>query len=176
MKRWAARARRVLLATAVAVPCSAGVAADPPYRLDIPDLFGGPTASVTLMGTTYAYTPDAAAPRRLTITTMPAIEIRQKLGALTEVQCANLFVGELRASHDDFFAAIMTRPLQVGAREFTQFRWTGEKAGTTLTGVLSCGIIGDTYYVIDFVDALLKATGSFPRIRSSLKTLTPNTP
>ena len=151
--------------------------AAPPYRFEKPEFLAEPEVAKTLMGATYAYMPQSiSSARRLMITTMPAEEVRRQLGSLSAVQCVNLFLKELRAEHERFFVVSQKRPLTVGAREFVQFRWTGDKADKTLTGVLSCGTIDGVYYVVHFVDELLDATQSFPKIRASLKTLATRTP
>ncbi len=172
-RRWYGGGRGTWL-LALACLCSSALAAAPSYTFEKPAFLGEPQVVRSLLGATYAYMPPSSdLARRLMITTMPVSEIRQQLGTLTEVQCANLFLDELRLSHERFFVTSMARPLTVGSREFIQFRWTGDKHRKTLTGVLSCGRIKGNYYVIHFVDELSAATHSFPSIRSSLKTLTP---
>ena len=155
----------------------AAVLAAPSYRFEKPEFLGEPEVAKTLMGATYAYMPESlSSAQRLMITTMPAEEVRRQLGPLSAVQCVNLFLKELRTEHERFFVVSQKRPLTVGAHEFVQFRWTGDKADKTLTGVLSCGDIDGVYYVVHFVDELLDATHSFPKIRASLKTLATRTP
>ena len=154
----------------------AAALAAPPYRFEKPEFLAEPEVAKTLMGATYAYMPQSiSAAQRLMITTMPAEEVRRQLGSLSAVQCVNLFLKELRTEHERFFVVSQKRPLTVGAHEFVQFRWSGDKADKTLTGVLSCGDIDGVYYVVHFVDELLDATHSFPKIRASLKTLATRT-
>ena len=71
------------------------------------------------------------------------------------------------------FVVTTARPLAVGLAEFLRFRWTGDKSGKAMTGVLSCGELNGYYYVVHFVDELRAATRTFPAVRTSLKTLAP---
>jgi len=145
---------------------------------DVPFVFAPPAPLAAAgvqrarLANTYAYLArDAAKTPRLTITTMPAAEIDAHFGVLSGTQCINLFLGELERDHTSFFVASQTQPLTVAGHELPQFRWSGEKAATTLTGVLSCGRLGRHYFVFDFVDELSAATRSFPQIRATLRAL-----
>jgi len=147
----------------------------PPYNFERPIFLVGPEISNSLMGSTYAYTArNSNKDIRLLITVMNVTEIRERFSELSNVQCINLFLEELKKVHEQFFSVNMTRPLSVGSAEFLRFRWTGEKSDKTMIGVLSCGRLKDNYYVIHFTDALKSATHSFPAIRTSLKTLRPS--
>jgi len=88
---------------------------------------------------------------------------------LTSDQCTDLFVDALRATHARFFVSVQTRLLTLGTVPTAQRRWTGEKAGTALTGIVACAEFDGYYYAIDFVDELRAATHSFPSIRDSLR-------
>lgn len=145
----------------------------PPFTFDKPAFLAGPDISNPLTGATYAYTARASAKHmQLLITVMPADEVREHLGAMSDIQCINLFLDEIKHSHQRFFVVNMAQPLIVGPAEFLRFRWTGDKSKKTMTGVLSCGTLDGFYYVIHFVDELKSATHSFPAIRTSLKSLT----
>lgn len=147
-------------------------AATAPFKFEPPPFLNGPQVSQSLMGTTYAYI--AATSRgstRLMITTMPAQEIRTRFGVLTDLQCLNMFLGELRSTHERFFVVAMNQPLAVGPAKLLRFRWNGMKSSVLMTGVLSCGELDGYYYVVHFVDELAAALRSFPAIRTSLKTL-----
>ena len=144
----------------------------PPFTFDKPAFLTGPDISNSLMGSTYAYTARASAKHmQLLITIMRADDVREQFAELSDLQCINLFLDEIRHSHKRFFVVNMARPLAVGSAEFLRFRWTGDKSKKTMTGVLSCGQLRGYYYVIHFVDELKSATRSFPVIRASLKTL-----
>jgi hypothetical protein len=97
--------------------------------------------------------------------------VRARLGALSDVQCMQLFLREIEQSHRDFFAIASQRPLALGGAEFARLRWTGEKGGKTLTGMLSCGELAGHYYVVHLVDELRSATRSFPGVQASLRQL-----
>jgi hypothetical protein len=169
-----AKALACMLAIIIAVLFQHALQAEagPPYELEKPSFVDNPQVVTSLLGATYTYA--AESPKSLMITIMAARDVRRQMGALSDIQCANLFIAELRATHSRFFVVNMTRPLIVGTAKFVQFRWSGEKSHRTLTGVVSCGTIGDAYYVIHFVDDLTAATHSFPAIRASLKTLRPH--
>gem|GEM_PF-2163175 len=169
-RTFAERCRLLLLLTAQMLPVLACAA--PPYTFAKPDFLGPPLESKTLMGATYTYLPSTtAAAQLLMITMMPGADIRQRFGELSNVQCINLFLAELKTTHERFFVVAQKRPVRVGVQEFVQFRWTGDKNGKALTGILSCGILGDAYVVVHFADELSQATHSFPSIRQSLKSL-----
>lgn len=147
----------------------------PPYDFERPIFLTSPEISNSLMGSTYAYSArNVNKDIRLLITVMNVTEVHERFSELSNVQCINLFLEELRRIHERFFSTSMTRPLMVGTKEFLRFGWTGEKSTKTMTGVLSCGQFKDNYYVIHFSDALNSATHSFPAIRTSLKTLSPH--
>lgn len=153
-------------------PCA--LQAAPPFALEPPPFLTGPQVAQTLMGATYTYLPATpGAATRLMLTTMSVQRVARELGKLTDIQCANLFMEELRNTYQNFFVLSMRRPLRFSDREFIQFRWTGEKDRRTLTGVLSCGALNGHYYVVHFADHLMRATASFPPIRSSLRRLVP---
>ena len=162
-------ARRVAWASLLAAQvCWAEVTA--PFTYSAPEFFREPLISRARMSTTYSYlAEDGKSPLRLTITAMPTREVRDGFGALTPDQCTGLFVDALRATHARFFVAAQTRQLTLGTSSITQRRWTGEKAGTPLTGIVACAEIDGHYYAIDFVDELRAATRSFPSIRESLR-------
>ena len=146
----------------------------PPFTFDKPVFMSGPQVSKSLMGSTYAYTARASGgATRLLITIMRVDEVRARFAELSDIQCINLFLEEIRAAHQSFFVVTMARPLAVGPAEFLRFRWIGDKSGKAMTGVLSCGDLNGYYYVVHFVDELRAATRSFPAIRASLKTLAP---
>lgn len=148
----------------------------PPFTFEAPAFLSGPEVSSTLSGSTYAYTArDRKKLTQLLLTTIPTQAIRARYGDLSDVQCIHAFLDEIEVAHDRFFVVAATRPLQIGDTEFIRFRWTGDKAGVTMTGVLSCGQLDGYYYVIHFVDRLQAATGSFPRIRARLQLLSPRT-
>lgn len=149
---------------------------DAPFTLTPPaDLQAAPVARAA-SGNTYAYLPaDLKQALRLMITAMPAGEIRHRLGPLSDAQCIRLFLDELRKDHQHFFAVDMTAPLAVGAASFRRVRWTGDKGGRALTGVLSCGELAGNYYVVHYTDTIDRASSSFPAIRASLQSLTPST-
>jgi hypothetical protein len=152
-------------------------AAPAPFRLEPPPFLTGPQVSKSLMGTTYAYTSATGrGSTRLMITTMPAKEIRTRFGALTDLQCLNMFLGELRSTHERFFVVAMNQPLTVGPAQLLRFRWNGMKSSVLMTGVLSCGELNGYYYVVHFVDEVGSAVRSFPAIRSSLRTLSTTKP
>lgn len=164
-----AAARRVAWASLLGVcVCSAELTA--PFTYDAPEFFREPLISRARMSTTYSYlAQDGKSPLRLTITAMPTREVRDGFGALTPGQCTDLFVDALRATHARFFVSAQTRLLTLGTSPLTQRRWTGEKAGTALTGIVACTEINGHYYAIDFVDELRAAARSFPSIRESLR-------
>lgn len=164
------RALLGILLTAPGIPTTQ--ASDAPFEFTPPAPLAATGVQRARLGNTHTYlAADAGRTPRLTITTMPAAEIDAHFGALSGTRCINLFLGELERTHARFFVASQMRPLTVAGHELTQFRWTGEKASTTLTGVLSCGRLGAHYFVFDFVDELAAATGSFPHIRASLRAL-----
>ena len=145
-----------------------------PFTFDKPIFLTGPEISNSLMGSTYAYTARASSKvMQLLITTMRAEDVHERFSEFSDIQCINLFLEEIKNSHERFFVVNMARPLAVRPAEFVRFRWTGEKSKKTMTGVLSCGELQGYYYVLHFVDELKSATRSFPAIRASLKTLIP---
>ena len=145
------------------------------FTFEKPAFMTGPDISKSLMGSTYAYTArNPAKNMQLLITTMRVEDVREQFAELSDLQCINLFLDEVKISHERFFVVNMARPLAVESVEFLRFRWTGDKSRKTMTGVLSCGVMDGYYYVIHFVDELKSATLSFPAIRASLKTLKPN--
>jgi hypothetical protein len=146
----------------------------PPFTFDKPVFMAGPEVSKSLMGSTYAYTARASGrDTRLLITLMRVDEVRARFAEMSDIECINLFLEEIRTSHQRFFVVNVARPLGVGPAEFPRFRWTGDRSDKTMTGVLSCGHLDGHYYVVHFVDELRAATRSFPAIRASLKTLLP---
>ena len=148
-----------------------------PFDLTPPTSLRAAPVARAASGNTYAYLPaDLSRPLRFMITTMPADEIRARLGALSEAQCIHLFLDELRQGHLNFFATDMASPLAVGPAAFQRVRWTGDKESRNLTGVLSCGELNGYYYVVNYVDEIAGATESFPGIRTSLKALRPLAP
>ena len=158
-----------------AIAAAVGLAA--PFKLTPPASLRAAPVARAASGNTYAYLPtDLREPVRFMITTMPASEIRARLGALSEAQCVHLFLDELRKDHRHFFAIDMASPLAVGPAAFQRVRWTGDKGGRSLTGVLSCGELDGYYYVVHYLDAIDAAIRSFPAIRASLKALQPLTP
>ena len=162
----------VLSALAQAAP---GIA--PPFTLTPPVALHAAPVARAASGNTYAYLPlDLRTPQRLMITTIMASEIRARFDTLSDRQCIRLFLDELRKEHQNFFAVDMTSPLLIGEAEFRRVRWTGEKNGRALTGVLACGELHDYYYVVHYVDALASATASFPAIRASLHSLHSSSP
>lgn len=164
------------VAALLCLPTGAAFAAatSAPFALEPPAFLRGPQVATSLMGATYTYLPlRFDADTRLMITTMPSAEIRRRFGTLTELQCIQLFLGELRATHERFFVVAMNEPLTLGPITVPRFRWNGVHAGRPMTGVLSCGELADRYYVVHFVDALANAVQTFPAIRTSLKTLVP---
>jgi len=169
LRPWPGLLFALLCSAALAVP---GV--DAPFTLTPPaELHVAPVARAAT-GNTYAYLPaDLKQPLRLMLTAMPASEIRRRLGQLSDVQCIRLFLDELRKDHQHFFAIDMEAPLAVGEASFRRVRWTGDKGGRSLTGVLSCGELQGYYYVVHYTDAIEHATRSFPAIRNSLKSLRP---
>ena len=162
----------LLLLASAALSAAAGI--DAPFTLTPPaNLQAAPVARAA-SGNTYAYLPaDLKQAQRLMITAMPAGEIRHRLGPLSDAQCIRLFLDELRRDHQRFFAVDMGSPLAVGAANFRRVRWTGDKGGRALTGVLSCGELAGYYYVVHYTDTIDRATNSFPAIRASLQTLRP---
>lgn len=151
-----------------------GASGAPDFDFAAPAPFTAPGETRALMGTTYTYRPpDLDDALGLTITTMPATEVARRVGQLSPVQCMNIFVDELRSSHDRFFVASARRPLVLGGREFPQFRWNGDKLDRRLTGVLSCGLLDGRYFVVHFVDEIRQAARSFPAIRAQLRRLDP---
>ena len=165
----------VMLSTALrAVTLAAQENTVPPFTFDKPTFMSAAQVSKSLMGSTYAYTARASGrATRLLITIMRVDEVRARFAEMSDVQCINLFLEEIGSAHEGFFVVTMARPLAVGSVEFLRFRWTGEKSGKAMTGVLSCGELQGYYYVVHFVDELRAATRSFPAIRASLKTLAP---
>ena len=167
----------VALLTASISAYAATTALPAPFELTPPSGLRAAPVARSASGNTYAYLPaDLSRPLRLMVTAMPAGEIRARLGALSEAQCIRLFLDELRKDHRHFFAIDMASPLEIGPAAFQRVRWTGDKGGRTLTGVLSCGELNGHYYVVNYVDALAGATASFPAIRASLKALQPRAP
>ncbi|MEQ8661423.1 MAG: hypothetical protein RLW62_11435, partial [Gammaproteobacteria bacterium] len=147
------RATGYVLAALALAGALAGHAAEAPFRFEPPPPLNATGVQRALLGNTHTYhAADATALPRMTITTMPAREIDQRFGALSGRGCINLFLGELERTHTRFFVASQARPLAVAGHALTQFRWSGEKDGRMLTGVLSCGRLGRHYYVFDFVD------------------------
>ena len=156
---------------------AAPVSLDAPFQITPPARLRAAPVARAASGNTYAYLPaDLSQPLRFMITAMPAGEIRARLGALSEAQCIHLFLDELRKDHQHFFAVDMASPLEIGPAVFQRVRWTGDKGGRSLTGVLSCGELNGYYYVVNYVDAIANATGSFPAVRASLKALRPRAP
>ncbi len=161
--------------TLVALAWLSSVGAAPPFTLTPPPGLEGPATEHAALGATYAWHAEpASGALMLTITTLSAGEISAQVGALTEVQCINLFLAPLRERHERFFVVAMARPLQIAGTEFPQFRWSGDRGGRTLTGILSCGRIGADWYVVHFADELLSAARAFPAIRASLRSLRPH--
>jgi hypothetical protein len=151
---------------------TAHAADDAPFTLTPPPGLRAAPVARAASGNTYAWLPaNLKQPLRLMITTMPSGEIRHRLGALSDSQCIRLFLDEIRREHQQFFAVDMGTPLAVGASELRRVRWTGNRNGRTLTGVLSCGEMHGYYYVVHYTDAIEHATESFPAIRASLKSL-----
>ena len=142
----------------------------PPFQFEPPPQLERGSVTRSVAGSTYSYTStETDASLRLLITTMPVREITNSFGDLTAVQCINLFVGEVRNVHDDFFVVNQARPLSIAGTEFPQFRWTGKNLGRRLTGVLSCGRIQDWYLVIHFADETVNAARNFADIRARLR-------
>lgn len=153
---------------------SAQEQSDPPFTFLLPPGLALTDFTPSINGSTYTYTSTNQNDLlRLMITVMPRQAIDQRFGALSEVQCINLFVTELRTNHDDFFAVNQSRPLTLAGREFPQFRWSGKNAGVRWTGILSCGTVSDWYLVVHFVDETLRAARTFPPVRTSLRDLRP---
>jgi len=162
-----------LLAISVLLLCALAAPAEtehPPFSLMTPPGLAQPQLSRTLTGETWAYlATQRGQPTRLLITVMAATDVENLLGTFSDVRCVNLFVDELRRQYDDFFVIEMKRPLALGPSELPQFRWTGRRVSSMLTGVLSCGQLADRYYIIDFVDELQNASHSFPGVRRALR-------
>lgn len=137
-----------------------------------PDGFAEPSVARSIMGSTYTFRHQRNE-HRLMITEMPAAEIDQQFGELTPSACINLFVEEVRRTHQQFFVVAMKRPLAVGDAAFTQFRWSGDSSRGASTGVLACGRLKQSYYVFHFEDALQRAAHSFPEIRARLREFRP---
>ncbi len=169
-------ARRGLLLALLTTSALAVSGVDAPFTLTSPSALHAAPVARAASGNTYAYLPaDLTQPLRLMITAMPADEIRHRLGALSDAQCIRLFLNDLRKDHQHFFAIDMATPLAIGAASFRRVRWTGDKGGHSLAGVLSCGELAGYYYVVHYSDAIERATSSFPAIRASLKSLRPVT-
>ncbi|MCP5202492.1 MAG: hypothetical protein H6977_21050 [Gammaproteobacteria bacterium] len=152
-------------------------AAPLPFTFTAPDTLRAAQISRAAIGNTYAYlAADPAQPLRLTITVMAAGEVEARFGALDTAACVNPFLDELGRNHAHFFAVAQARPLVVAGHELPQFRWTGERRGRTLTGIVACGRLDHAYYIVDFVDALGPSTTSFPDLRSRLRELAPAAP
>lgn len=172
---WRVPERARFVAGILLFVCSAMAAAagdGSPFTLSAPaELHAAPVARAA-SGNTYAWLPaNLKDPLRLMITTMPAGEIRHRLGALSDSQCIRLFLDEIRREHQQFFAVDMDTPLALGPTELRRVRWTGHRNGRDLTGVLSCGELHGFYYVVHYTDAIEHATRSFPAIRASLKAM-----
>ena len=163
-----------LLLAVVSLVAGAAPALDAPFTLTPPPTLHAAPVARAASGNTYAWLPaDLKQPLRLMITAMPSAEIRHRLGALSDTQCIRLFLDELRREHTHFFAVDMATPLAIGAAQFRRVRWTGDKSGRALTGVLACGELNGHYYVVHYTDAIAHATRSFPAIRASLQSLQP---
>jgi hypothetical protein len=178
MKRTAKHAapRAVVAAAVLCCGLAQAVAAVTPFTFTAPDFLASTHVTRSLMGDTHAWLArDSKRHTRLLLTTMRVADIRARFGSLTDLQCVNLFLDELRATYQDFFVIAMNHPLRLGPTEFIHLRWTGDTPRATLTGVLSCGELAGYYYVVHFVDELKAATRSFPAIRAALRALQPTT-
>ena len=170
------RAALLALTSLLSVTTSTAAGIDAPFALTPPPALHAAPVARAASGNTYAYLPtNLKQALRLMITAMPAAEIRRRLGQLSDAQCIRLFLAELRKDHQHFFAIDMSSPLLVSEASFRRVRWTGDKDGRALTGVLSCGELEGYYYVVHYADAIASATLSFPAIRASLKSLQPST-
>jgi len=172
--------RRALLAAVLACALASAQAERgrrAPFEFDAPGELREAAVSHARLGTTYAYhARDRARPLRLTITALPASEIRAELGSLSDGRCADLFVAALAEDHERFFVLTQERPLRLGESALLQRRWTGVRDGVELTGVVGCARIGRYYFAIDFVDEVRAASQSFPPIRARLRAFrTPDT-
>ena len=142
------------------------------YNYSPPEFLNQESVASALMGETWTWkSARKNVGARLLITNMLVADVHARIGPLTDIQCVNLFLEELRNSHRNFFVATMTRPLVIGQSEHPRFRWSGENAGRSMTGVLSCGRMKNNYFVIHFSDDVRRATQTFPAIRHSLKTI-----
>lgn len=171
-----ARAERRLRAACLLVMLTPAVAsaAEPPFSLEPPPGLHAAPVSRAATGNTYTWLPtDLAQPTRLMLTLMPASEVRARLGEFRPAQCLRLFLDELRHDHAHFFAVEQATPLALGAERLARVRWTGERNGRTLTGVLACGAGQEHYYVVHYVDGLARASRSFVDIRAALASFTP---
>lgn len=171
-----ARTERGLLLACLLVTLAPGVASaeEPPFSLEPPPGLQAAPVARAATGNTYTWLPaDLSQPTRLMLTIMPASEVRARLGEFHPAQCLRLFLDELRHDHAHFFAVEQSTPLELGAARLARVRWTGDRNGRTLTGVLACGTERDHYYVVHYVDALARAPRSFVEIRTALASFTP---
>lgn len=171
-----ARAERSLRRACLLMMLGPGVvpAEEPPFSLDPPPGLRAAPVARAASGNTYTWLPaDLSQPTRLMLTIMPASEVRARLGEFRPAQCLRLFLDELRHDHAHFFAVEQSAPLTLGEARLARVRWTGDRHGRELTGVLACGAEQDHYYVVHYVDALARAPRSFVEIRAALASFTP---
>lgn len=171
-----ARTERGLTLACLLVMFAPGLAPaeEAPFSLAPPPGLRAAPVARAASGNTYTWLPaDLSEPTRLMLTIMPASEVRARLGEFRPAQCLRLFLDELRHDHAHFFAVEQPTPLALGAARLARVRWTGDKAGRELTGVLACGALDENFYVVHYVDTLARAPRSFVEIRAALTGFTP---
>jgi len=143
--------------------------AQEPFGFEPPEFLRGPDISRAATGNTYSFRgtglhPDAAL--QMTRVEIPAASPRRDANF-----CIQAFLAEIEQRAAGFFSQQNAAPLQAGIHEFASWRWSGALATRPSTGVVSCGIVGDSYIAITFQDATRRAPVSFPAIRARLSKL-----
>lgn len=161
-----------LFGIAVCILATQCAFAEPKLEYSAPEFLDGPIVANSMLGTTYAYrSRDVYDPTTLQITVVTLPKEALSAGEFSTDHCIQLFLTEVARDQTGFFAVPSQNPLEAGELRLRQVRWTRKDVAAGLTGVTSCGLDRDRYVSISFQDSLSRATDTFPKIRTSLKSL-----
>ena len=140
-----------------------------PFGFNPPAFLTGPTVSRSATGNTYYFSGTEKHPlARLQIT---QVEIPDSLVEDDTSLCATAFIFEIRKQAPDIFWQKNSTHLEAGEHALDLWRWNGSISSNLMTGIVSCGIIGERFLAITFQDAIRQAPDSFPVLRELLKKL-----
>ena len=145
----------------------------PPFILILPSAFKSPIETVSFSGSTYTYLATGKGQTTsLTATLLKKNIVHEQTGTLDSNQCAKIFLEQIKAKHNRFFVSATARPMNVGGKRSPQFRWSGAKNGVQLTGVLTCVLLKEAYFILSLTDNIQTAAENFPTIRKSIRNIT----